>query len=157
MKPVAEVLAGAPSAMKSAAHEAGDHKIPHLNPSPFGQRPACGTKGAAASGAEFGFFAEAFAWLTVGGTAFLAGALTTTLGTAKAVVDAFVAGAFFAGMEALFGVEVLVAAKALAGVADFVVLLGGLFLATTAGLGFAGAAFFAAAPLLAFEGDALVA
>jgi len=113
--------------------------------------------GAAASGAEFGFFAEAFAWLTVGGTAFLAGALTTTLGTAKAVVDAFVAGAFFAGMEALFGVEVLVAAKALAGVADFVVLLGGLFLATTAGLGFAGAAFFAAAPLLAFEGDALVA
>ena len=112
--------------------------------------------GAAASGAEFGFFAEVFAWLTVGGTAFLAGALTT-LGTATAVVDAFVAGAFFAGMEALFGVEVLVAAKALAGVADFVILLGGLFLATTAGLGFAGAAFFAAAPLLAFEVDALVA
>lgn len=113
--------------------------------------------GATASGAEFGFFAEVFAWLTEGGTAFLAGALTATLGTATAVVDAFVAGAFFAGMEALFGVEVLVAAKALAGVADFVVLLGGLFLATTAGLGFAGAAFFAAAPLLAFEVDALVA
>ena len=112
--------------------------------------------GAAASGAEFGFFAEVFVWLTVGGTAFLAGALTT-LGTATAVVDAFVAGAFFAGMEALFGVEVLVAAKALAGVADFVVLLGGFFLATMAGLGFAGAAFFAAAPLLAFEVVALVA
>lgn len=113
--------------------------------------------GAAASGAEFGFFAEVFTWLTAGGTAFLAGALTTTLGTATTVVDAFVAGAFFAGMEALFGVEVLVAAKALAGVADFVVLLGGLFLATMAGLGFAGTAFFAATPLLAFEVDALVA
>ncbi len=113
--------------------------------------------GAAASGVEFDFFAEVFAWLIVGGTAFLAGALTT-LGTATAVVDAFVAGAFFAGMEALFGVEVLVAAKALAGgAAVFVVLLGGLFLATTAGLGFAGAAFFAAAPLLAFEVVALVA
>lgn len=113
--------------------------------------------GAAAAGAEFGFFAEAFAWLTEGGTAFLAGALTTTLGTVTAVVDAFVAGAFFAGMEALFGVEVLVAAKAWADVADFVVLLGVLFLATMAGLGFEGAAFFAAAPLLAFEVDALVA
>jgi len=113
--------------------------------------------GATASGAEFGFFAEVFAWLTEGGTAFLAGALTATLGTATAVVDAFVAGAFFAGMEALFGVEVLVAAKALAGVADFVVLLGALFLATMAGLGFAGTVFFAAAPLLAFEVDALVA
>jgi hypothetical protein len=40
IKPVAEVLAGAASAMKSAAHEAGDHRIPHLNPPTFGQRPA---------------------------------------------------------------------------------------------------------------------
>jgi hypothetical protein len=134
---------------------------------------------------DFGLFLTAFGTATGAagstvGAGFAGADLTGVAGFTAAAfalgkvtaVEAFVAGVFFEGMEALVGVEVCAMTEALEGDAPLagvfalavvtaldaaVVLVGANSLAMTTGLDMTGAAFLTAAACVATDFDTLVA
>jgi hypothetical protein len=123
-----------------------------------------------ATGAAGSTFATGFAGAALTG---VAGLTAAAFAVGKVTADeAFVAGVFFEGMEALVGVEVLTGTEALEGDAvlagalaladvtvldEVVVLAETNVLAVTTGLDLTGAAFLTAAAFVATDFDALVA